>query len=86
MQDIISRGQDMSTVKGILERHDVLGQMKASLMEQEDLLVRDPTVHPDTLAHQQRHIAMMRIAITDLMDTIEGYILEGENAQHEADN
>ena len=76
--NVISRGQDMNTVKEILERHNVIRDMKTALMEQEDMLVRDTDIDPSVLAAKQLRIAITRNNLNDLISTIISYVTEGE--------
>ena len=76
---VIDKGKDMAAVKETLQRWNVIEDMKMSLMEQEDALIRDISMEPDKMATMQLRIAMTRNNLNDLMDTIEGFILDGEN-------
>lgn len=80
--DVISRGQDMNTVKEILKRWNVIEDMKAGLTEQEDALTRRLDVDREVLADKQFRISVTRNNLNDLMELIEDYIKDGVDEVH----
>ena len=60
--------------------------MKLSLVDQEDALIRDQGLSDDHLHTNMKRLAMMRVLLTDLVDTLDSYILEANNAQFEVES
>lgn len=81
--DPIRRGVALESLKNNEHFMSAVSEMKQSLVEQEDNLIRDIKLSDDELHAGMKRIAMMRVLLTDVIDTLDSYILEANNKQFE---
>ena len=62
---------------------NAVAQMKSSLVEQEDNLLRDVLMDEQKRLKAMERIALMRVLLADMVDTLDGIIQEGHNLQLE---
>ena len=81
--DEIRRGTELESLRNNEYFMSAVSEMKQSLVDQEDNMIRDTKLSDEELHTSMKRIAMMRVLLTDLVDTLDGYILEAQNHHFE---
>ena len=81
--DPIRRGSELESLRHNQYFMEAVENTRLSLVNQEDSLMRDITLESEKRRDAMERISMMRILLTDLVDTLDSYILEANNTQFE---
>ena len=81
--DPIRMGSELESLRNNDYFMKAVEEMKQSLVEQEDSFVRDTNLSEEQLFNSMKRISMMRVLLTDLVETLDSYILRANNAQYE---
>ena len=83
MTDPIKMGLEIETLRNNEYFSKMIEDIKMSLVKQEDDLLRDVLMDEMMRLKAMERIAMMRLLLTDLLDTMDSYIIEANNLQFE---
>ena len=83
--DKVRQGAELESLVNNEYFMGAVDDMRQSLVDQEDNLLRDAKLSDKELHTAMKRIAGLRILLTDLVDTLEGIIQEAKNVQYEQD-
>ena len=86
MTDPIRTGQELEVLSNNKYFSKMIEDIKMSLVKQEDDLLRDVLMDEMMRLKAMERIAMMRLLLTDLLDTMDSYIIEANNLQFEQES
>ena len=81
--DVLRAYSELSSIRNNQHFIDAINTMKDALVEQEDALIRDINLSDEALSNGMKRCAMMRVLLTDMVEMLDGYILEAQNLQFE---